>query len=68
MPIPGQPIAETTVQHFTRDDMINPHIAVQKTEFDQALTERSDYIKYIINDFDGSGIEDEDSAIPQWDT
>ena len=34
----GQPIAETTVQHVTHDDIIDPHIAVQIKSFDPALT------------------------------
>ena len=29
MPISGQPISETTVQHATPDDMLNPDISVQ---------------------------------------
>ena len=37
IPIYGQLIAETTLQHVTRDDIIDPNIAVQIKECDQAL-------------------------------
>ena len=36
-PIYGQPTAETNVQHVTRDDMLDPYIAVQIKVFDWAL-------------------------------
>ena len=42
MPISVQPIAETTVQHVTRDDMLDPGISVHIKAFDQELTERLD--------------------------
>ena len=49
----GQPIAETTVQHVTRDDILDPCIAVQIKSFDQALNECLDDTKLIIVDFNG---------------
>ena len=52
MPISGQPISETTVQHVTRDDMLDSDIAVQIKAFDKALTERLDDSNFIIDDFD----------------
>ena len=57
MPISSQPILEKTVQHITRDDMLNPDTAVQIKKFHQALTERLDYHYFIIDDFDGFGFE-----------
>ena len=53
IPIYGQPVAETTLQHVTRDDMIDPDIAVQIKSFDQALNECLDDTKLIIVDFNG---------------
>ena len=35
--------------------------------FDQALNERLDNTNFIIDDFDGFGIKDEGSDMPQWD-
>ena len=53
MPISVQPIAETTVQHVTHDDMLHPYIASQITSFDQELIERLDNINFIIDDLYG---------------
>ena len=68
IPFSVQPIAETNVQNVTRDDIFDPNIAVQIKAFDQALIERLDNINFIINDFDGFGVEYEGSDMPQWDT
>ena len=64
MPISGQPIAETTVQHVTRDDIIDPDISVQIKSFDKELTERLEDVNFTIDDFDGFGIKDEGSGMP----
>ena len=37
IPISGQPIAETTVQHITHDDMLDPYIAVSITALQWTL-------------------------------
>ena len=68
MPISGQPIAETTVQHVNPYDMLDPYIAVQIKAFDQTLTERLDNTNIIINYLDGFGITDEGKDMPLWDT
>ena len=65
IPIYGQTIAETTSQHVTCEDMLDPDIALQIKAFDRALTERLDNTNFIINDFDGFGIKDEGSDMPQ---
>ena len=67
-PIYGQPTAETNVQHVTRDDMLDPYIAVQIKVFDQALPESLDDTNFIIDDLDGFGVEDEGSDMLQWET
>ena len=64
MPISGQPIAGKTVQHVTRDDIIDPDIAVQIKAFDKELTERLEDVNFTIDDFDGFGIKDEGSGMP----
>ena len=56
------------MQHVTRDDMLDPDIAVQINVFDQALTEHLDDANFIINDLDGFGVEYEGSDMSQWDT
>ena len=68
MHISGQPISETTVNHITCDDMLDPDISVQIKKFDQALTELLDDTNFIIDDFDDFGIKNEGCGIPQWDT
>ena len=42
MPVSGHPIAETTVQHVTRDDILDPDVSAQIKEFNQKLIERLD--------------------------
>ena len=64
MPISGQTIAETTVQHVTHDDLIDQDIALHIKEFDKVLTERLDDANFIIDVFGGFGIKDEGSDIP----
>ena len=68
MPISGQSIPETTVQHVTCDDILDPDIVVQIKAFDQALSERLDNTNNIIDYFDCFVIKDEGSDMPQWDT
>ena len=68
IPIYGQPMTETTVQHVTSDDVLDPNIAVEIKSFDQALTECLDNIKFIINDFNGFVVDYQGSDMPQWDT
>ena len=60
------PIAETTVQHVTRDDMIDPAIARQIETSNEALTTRLDDTNFKVNDID-HGFEDDLDDLPQWD-
>ena len=46
------------MQHVTRDDMLDPDIAVQIKAFEQALTELLENTNFIINDFYGFGMKD----------
>ena len=62
----GIPIAETTVQHVTRDDMLDPTIATQIEAFNKTLTTRLDDMNFKINGVD-IGFEDEYEDLPQWD-
>ena len=62
----GIPIAETTVQHVTRDDMIDPAIANHIETFNETLTTRLDDTNFKVNDID-HGFEDDLDDIPQWD-
>ena len=39
--------------------MLDPDIAVQIKDFDQAITERLGDTNFIIDDFSGFGVEDE---------
>ena len=64
MAIYVQTIAGITVQHVTRDDMIDLDIALKIKSFDKALTERLDDTKFIIGDFNSFGIKDEGSDMP----
>ena len=57
IPIYGQPMAETTVQYVTCDDILDPNIAVRIKLLDQELIERLDNINFVINDFNGFGVD-----------
>ena len=65
IPISVQPIAETTVQNVIRDDIIDPNIAVQIKLFDREFIERLENINFIIDDFNGFGVDYEGSDILQ---
>ena len=56
------------MQNVTCDDIIDPDIAVQIKSLDQALLEHLDNTNFIINDFNGFGVDYEGSDMPQWDT
>ena len=56
------------MQHVTRDDALEPDIAVQIKAFDQTLTERLEDTNFIIDYYDGFGMKDEGSGMPQRDT
>jgi len=45
----GIPIADTTVQHVTRNDMLDPTIATQIEAFNETLTTRLDDTNFKIN-------------------
>ena len=63
----GIPIAETTVQHVTRDNMLQPTIAKMIESFHKALETRLDNKNFAIKGMKGYSIEDE-CDLPQWDT
>ena len=48
MPVSGNPIAETTVQYVTRDDILDVDISAQITEFNQKLTKRLDDTNFVL--------------------
>ena len=60
------PIAETTVQHVTRDEMMDPTKAREIEEFNEALTTRLDNSNFRISGVN-DGFEDVYEDFPQWD-
>ena len=66
MGVSGIPIAETTVQHVTRDEMTNPAVASQIEKFNEALTTRLDDSNFKISGVN-DGFEDVYEDLPQWD-
>ena len=48
MPVNGHPIIETTVQHVTRDDILDPDVSAQIKEFNQKLIERLDDTNFVL--------------------
>jgi len=65
MPVSGKAIARTTVQHVTREDMLNPVIAEQVETFDKSLTNRLNDENHLIEGMDSITYND-DSDLPQW--
>jgi hypothetical protein len=61
----GIPISESTVQHVTRDDMLEPEIMNQIEEFNEALTTRLDDSNFGIAGMGNFGLEDEEFGLPQ---
>ena len=43
-----QPVANTTMQHVTRDDILDPNVGAQIKEFDRKLIERLDDTNFIL--------------------
>ena len=66
MPESGIALARTTVQHVTRDDMLDPAISEQITKFDKALNARLDDTNFCIK-VDDAVIGDFKDDLPQWD-
>ena len=62
----GIPITETTVQHVTRYDMLQPTIAKMTESFHEALETRLDSSNFTIQGMEGYSIKDE-CDLPQWD-
>jgi hypothetical protein len=60
MPVSGQMISETTVQHVTRYDLENAEIAAAVEEFNGALTTRLDDTNFWISNDHGVYIDDFD--------
>ena len=60
------PTADTTVQHVTRDDMLQPTTAKMIESFHEALDMRLDNKNFSIPGMEGYSLEDE-CNLPQWD-
>lgn len=66
MPESGIALARTTVQHVTRDDMLDPAINEQIIKFNEALTTRLDDTNFKIK-LDEVVFDDYRDDLPQWD-
>ena len=67
MPVNGQAIAETTVQHVTRDDMLDPTVSKSIEKFDEALNKRLDDANFNIAGGAGLSLQEDDYDLPKWD-
>ena len=67
MPVNGQAIAETTVQHVTRDDILDPTISASIEKFNEALNKRLDDTNFIIAGGTGFLLQEDDYDLPRWD-
>ena len=68
MPVNGSVIAETTVQHVTREDMSNPEIAKQIETFNEALDDRMDDTNFHLEGIPDLEYCEDDFDLPQWDS
>ena len=62
----GKVIAETTVQHITRDDMLDPAISQQIENFNETLNSRLDDANFKIPGMGNFSQEEDDYGFPQW--
>ena len=63
----GTVIAETTVQHVTRDDMLDAENAAQIENLNTDINERLDDMKFLIQHGEGGFILEDDDYLQQWD-
>ena len=56
------------MQYVTRNDILDPYIAVQIEASDQILAECLDNTNLIIDDLNGFVVKDEGSDMRQWGT
>lgn len=64
----GQVIAETTVQHVIRDDLIDPDIKQEIDEFNAAVNERLDDTNFRLPNDEGDFKLEDAYEIPPWDS
>ena len=59
MPKSGVAVSNTTVQHVTRDDMLDPNIQQEITVFNKTLTERLDDTNFkLVHDLNNYSVDD----------
>ena len=63
----GQVVAEATVQHVTRDDMLDPAISQQVENFNNALDSRLDDTNFKILGMGNFALDEDDYDLPQSD-
>lgn len=63
----GKVIAETTVQHVTRDDMLDNDIATQIESFHNTLSERLDDSNFTLPSVGNFAFDEDHYDLPQWD-
>ena len=66
----GRPMAETTVQHVTRDDLLDQDMKMQIDNFNEAVERRLSDQNFVIpipEYMDGFALQDVDYDLPQWD-
>ena len=63
----GKVIAETTVQHVTRDDLLDPEIVSQVEKFTTNLDKRLDDENFWIERMSDFNFDEDDYDLPQWD-
>ena len=63
----GKVISETTVQHVTRNDMLDSNIASQIEGFDKTLNERLDDSNFTLPSVGNFAFDKDHYDLPQWD-
>ena len=64
---PGTVIAETTVQHVTRDDKLDTETAVEVENFNTDINERLEDTKFRIQHGEGGFIFKDEYDLQKWD-
>ena len=63
----GKVLAETSLQHVIRDDLLNPEISQQIKNFNEALNVRLEDTNFKISGMGNFALDEDDYDLPQWD-
>ena len=66
--VTGNVISESTVQHVTRDDTLDPNISQQIEDFNERVNDRLDDTNFKLSNDEGGFTLVDEYDLPQWDS